>query len=227
MRSFEKVVCSAVRMAGLHGRAARFCPNRKAARALAVGPDGVLYAGGRASPVWVSRDGGGTWTPLAGSPDATISHLTWQEDGLFVGTLKGLWRWTETGGWQKLVGDEAKAVYSVAVDGDVGFSGGNGGVYRFDRSGQAVQLLTISVSHIAKLQSKDDRVFVAGTSAGGLEWWHRDDEQVYPIAIAEGLAGSAAVQIMAVDAGDPLKFWVGTTDGLFHADANAWMDDLD
>ena len=202
-------------------------PEQENWRTLAAGPNGVLYAGGRASPVWISRNGGDTWAPLEGSPDATISHLSWQDNSLFAGTLKGLWRWTETSGWQRLIGDEAKAVYSVVVDDDVGFSGGNGGVYRFDRNGQVTRLSTTPVYHIVKLQSGDDLVFLAGTSTGGLIWWRRDDEQVHPIAITEELAGSNAVQIIAVDAQDPLQFWVGTTDGLFHGDAGAWIDDLD
>ena len=55
----------------------------------------------------------------------------------------------------------------------------------------------------------------------------RDDEHVHPIDITEGLAGSDAVQIITVDVEDPLQFWVGTTDGLFHARCTAWMGELD
>ncbi len=196
-------------------------------RALTVGSDGALYAGGRASPVWVSRDAGETWTWLEGSPDATISYLTWQDNGLYVGTLKGLWRWTEPGNWQRLLGDEAKAVYSVVVDEDVGFSGGNSGVYRFDQNGQATQLSMIPVQYIVKLQSGADLVFLAGTSAGGLVWWRRDDEQVHSVAITEQLAGSDVVQHIVVDAEDPRWIWVGTIRGLFHGQVDAWIDDLD
>ena len=126
-------------------------PEQKDWRVLVAGPDGVLYAGGRTPPVWTSDDRGDTWTPLEASLPPTISHLNWQDNSLYVGTDKGLWRWTGIGRWQRILGDEAKAVYSVVVDDTSAFPVAMAESIGFNRNVQVDQLSTISVYHIAKI----------------------------------------------------------------------------
>jgi len=167
--------------------------------------------------VFVSRDGGQRWSPVAGSPQIATHTLEWIDGQLWVGTSQGLWRLVpETGQWDHLI-DQPLWIVSIVAGGNHIFAGGDA-IFQIPAGSEPVEIVPESIWNL-DVTAQDDPSLIISTIGGDILRWQPGDSRLEVVSDNTGMGGVESVFVVRVQPGNPGQIWAGTDNGLFQGEA--------
>lgn len=143
----------------------------------------LLYAGFRASGIYISSDEGETWTKEEGAiENKSIYSMAVNSNGdIFAGTNRqGFFRKKSAGEWEKLSLDENLFFGATAVNsaGELFVGVAEGGIYKSTDDGDTFTKINDEIDAISMAISSDNQIFVGTNSDtyyspdNGVTWQH-------------------------------------------------------
>lgn len=200
-------------------------PFNNAIDALAISPQGVLYAGDADEPqngVFAGHNDEEMWRwePISGSPKEAVLFLKWFEQRLVAGTDHGVWQWTAMGGWIRLLEDTDPILEIIEVNGMLVAVGIKGlwEIRNHTAQGKNIQQVLVSLDTIPENPSK----LVLCSLDGDVFLWDLNTEARRSL----NLRAESPRLVVRSHFNDPKQFWVGTMRGLYHGNERHWFDFL-
>lgn len=194
-------------------------------RAIAVAPNGTVYAGSAGGGLWQSADGGFSWTQVAGlSDNLVVSSIAVEGNNIYVGTGESFfyrpnssffssWNFsnvtTVKAGFNYYVNPPGEGVF-VSNDNGATWSHNNGtwgsGSTRFDDVFMSIQKVAVN----------NGRILVA--TLEGL--YYSDDANLANVTKATGTAYFMGNPIVDIEFGDNGRVFVATKDSVYRSSDN-------
>jgi hypothetical protein len=197
-----------------------------AVQAMAIAPTGEMFAGDLSDPlgVYVSRDRGDSWGPLAGSPLTQVYRLKWLDDRLLVGTQDdGLWQWTPDGQWTHVLSEPVQ-IQAIAGVGNTVFAGGSGGIFRIEPGRAPARFALDGVSELDVAMDGNTPVFLAAGTSGDILVWRMNEPEARVLIPRRQLGGSQWVAEARFKPGTTTHYWIGAERGLYRATLRRWYE---
>ncbi len=202
--------------------------------AFTVDPDGTIFIGSSAGVIFLSRDGGDSWTAASPSPPSFSSPRSLLVDPttpttLYASTISGLFRSADSGAsWELRGGGSPSSLGIDPTNPAVLYAGAQGGVWKTVDAGRTWKPLGVGAPFAAAstvialaIDPQSPTTVYSGTGSQGLfrsgdggAGWARSDE---------GLPGPLVVSL-AVDPVSPAVVYAGTLSGIVYRSLDAGAD---